>query len=172
MESTSRFPQSLKIATRFPHPQQPDDAADGKAEKPSRFPTSSTQDSLSNKAESTCSAFGLVPTTRSSVRLRKIVAPERKILDPDQCKTILIGKGSGMKHEVRRSAPASSERQRSQTIHAQNQVYQCLRAMEVVIAAEARRFRWANYSNDRKPISPAWLPTRCEYMERLSLPTR
>jgi hypothetical protein len=42
MESTPRFPQSLEIATRFPHSQQADDEADGKVENQkqvSHFPT-------------------------------------------------------------------------------------------------------------------------------------
>jgi hypothetical protein len=42
MESTTRFPQSLEIAARFPHSQQADDEADGKVENPkqvSHFPT-------------------------------------------------------------------------------------------------------------------------------------
>ena len=42
MESKPRFPQSLEIAARFPHSQQADGEADGKAENQNQvsyFPT-------------------------------------------------------------------------------------------------------------------------------------
>jgi hypothetical protein len=45
MESTTRFPQPLEIAARFPLSQQADDEADGKVENQnqvSHFPTATT----------------------------------------------------------------------------------------------------------------------------------
>jgi hypothetical protein len=52
MESTPRFPQSLEIATRFPHSQQADDEADEKVEnqrQASHFPTARFSPSLKRK---------------------------------------------------------------------------------------------------------------------------
>jgi hypothetical protein len=51
MESTPRFPQSLEIATRFPHSRQADDA-DGKLENQkqvSHFPTARFSPPLKQK---------------------------------------------------------------------------------------------------------------------------
>src|SRR5205823_8527429 len=64
MESTPRFPQSLEIATRFPHSKQAGDEADGKVENQkqvSHFPTARFSPSLIHNNPARLSASHLRP---------------------------------------------------------------------------------------------------------------
>ena len=79
MESTPRFPQSLEIATRFPHSQQADDEADGKVENQkqvSHFPTARFSSSLNKETPARLSASFL--PLQQIQKSGKIVVPEWK----------------------------------------------------------------------------------------------
>jgi hypothetical protein len=82
MESTPRFPQSLEIASRFPHSTQAEDDGGWKSGKPKAgFPLSHrTILSLFLKTTKTRSALSLVqgPYKHPTTQAGKIVVPEWK----------------------------------------------------------------------------------------------